>query len=271
MSKKYYVVKDQENELTGGVLPFKVLNYVPQNMIFPTNNVAQVSLDGKPIPPQLISAQPNIATPIYGNTYSNTIVSPYGNTFGNTYGNTYGSTLVNPLGNTLVSQYGNTLVNPLGNTLINPSGQNFVGPSNTPVPSPSINSSLYNPLVKPIFNDTVTNKTLFNSSLIQPPVFGPPIIKTGPYFQQQMPGLIKVMVGNEIVNINIPFNQFRNIINDIYFRSQTNNSDLKATFIINGPGLNTSINTSYNNMVQILNHIRKTYGDVTISGSNLRF
>lgn len=235
MSKKYYIVKDQENELTGGFIPFKVLNYSPYqinpNMIFPTNNVAQVSLDGKPIPPQVISTQPNFTSPIFGQN------TPQ---FFN-----------NPLGTPIGSQGISAVVNP---TL-------FSAVKSQPSMVPTIN-----PL--PIPNKSLFNVSTTPTTVIPAPIFGPPIIKTGPFYQQQMPGLIKVMVGSDIVNINIPFNQFRNIINDIYFRSQTNNTDLKATFIINGPGLNTSIQTSYSNMVQILNHIRKTYGDVTVTSNN---
>ena len=100
--------------------------------------------------------------------------------------------------------------------------------------------------------------------------YGPPIIKASPMIAQNVPGLIKIISGNHIFTINVPIRYMRNVVNDIYFNAneKLDPTVTKVTFRIITPTIDSSISTTYDRMVQILDAISNKYTGLMYKANN---
>ncbi len=218
MSKKFYVVKNETDPMTGGVIPYKV-NY------FPSGFGPQF------IQPMPITKSTGISIPLE----SPFVSSPMPNYFPglgpqvNLTGKPFKPQVIG-MSSSIFSPYSPQVVNPFGQQL------NTYGPQ---------------------MNTT----------------FGAPIVKYGPLLQQKIPGLIKLVIGGNVISVSVPFNYFRNVVNDIYARAYTNinPADPKIKIQLISPSLNTTIDTSYTNMMKIIKYIENTYGNIGYNYNGMNF
>ncbi len=210
MSKKFYVVKNETDPMTGGVIPYKV-NYFPpifgQQLIQPMPITKSIGLSIPVESPAVFSPMPNYF-PGYG---------PQVNLTGKPF-----KPQVIGMSNSIFSPYGTQIVNPIGQQMI---------------------------------------------------TYGAPIIKYGPLLQQQTPGLIKLIIGDNIFSISIPFNYFRKVVNDIYDRAHINvkPEDIKTKIKFVSPIFNTTIDTTYTNAMAIIKHIENTYSNIGYAFNGMNY
>jgi hypothetical protein len=182
MSKKFYLVKDGANSITGGYWPYKIYGYSPY------------------IQPMAIKKSPgltlNLAPP---QTISPTLGFPFAPQF------------------------------------------NLTGKPSEPVFVPNL-----------------------------PVVMGAPIIKYGLLPSN---GTIRIMFGNNIISLNVPFTHFRRVVNDIYNMAFVNldPTEPKITVRITGMGTDTTIQTTTTKMWEILNHLDSTYDNITYNHNNVNY
>ena len=133
------------------------------------------------------------------------------------------------------------------------------------------------------------------------PTLGPPLIKLSPLVNQGTPATIKIISDDYVFNINVPFRDIRNVINDIYLNAQTSltpicssgvsgssgasgasgppeskcssispniNKPNQITFRIITPTIDSSISTTFDRMLEIIKHINKKYNNVTYTNNN---
>ena len=195
MSKKFYLVKNEINASTGGFIPYKVLNYYPsiiQPVPIPIKKTSGLSI---PL------GTPNLPAINYGSPYFN---APQ------------------------------------------------VSLTGKPIPSQFI--SAINPLM-------------------YTPTLGAPIIKYNLLAQHRTSGLLKIMIGSNIISINIPHMYFRKVINDIYYKAFTDidETEPKISIVISGPGINTTIKTTLKQILKIIRYIEKTYGGLTYAYNGINY
>ena len=175
MLKKFYIVKDQKDLYSGGIFPYKVLNYLPA------------------IQPMPITKTPSLSIPLISPSFS-PILSP-----------------------------------------------TSVAVKTCHMPSPVIGS---------------------------PCALGPPIVKLTPMINQNVGGTIKIIGDNFIFNLVIPIKYMRNVVNDIYLMANDNITDPKITFRIITPTLDSSVKTSFSQMIEIIKHISNKYSNITYKYDN---
>jgi hypothetical protein len=195
MSKKFYLVKNEVNPSTGGFIPYKVFNYSPS------------ILQPMPIP---INTSTGLSLPLESPSF-----------IGSNYGYPY---------------------------------YNAPQVSLTGKPIPPQFMSAYNPMT-------------------YAPTLGAPIIKYSPILQQRVPGIIKIVVGSNIIMINVPYMYFRQVINDIYYKAfnNLNETDAKIPVQISGPGIDTTIKTTSSKILEIVKYIENKYDGISYNYNGLDY
>jgi hypothetical protein len=95
-----------------------------------------------------------------------------------------------------------------------------------------------------------------------PFMMGAPIMKYGAY--QYGNGTITITFGNNIATLNIPYNCFRNVVNDIYNRAfvDLNPLEPKISVRISGMGIDTIIQTTLAKIHGIISYLNTTYNGI---------
>ena len=231
--KKFYIVNDYKDLLSGKVIPHKVLDYLPMNNNIMGQQFQQIPItkhtgltisSESPIMPinspfmydpyqnmsitrtPIIQQNPSINNTMYGppiiklSPYTNQINNNSNGIFG--YNNIYGSNGLNGLN----SIYGTNVLN----------GSNGLNGLN------------------------------------------------GVYGSNGMYGTVKIMSDNNIFTLNVPINNLRNVVNYIYMNAQ-GNLDLtqpRVTFRIITPTIDSSISTTFNRMLEIVKVINSKYSNI---------
>jgi hypothetical protein len=114
------------------------------------------------------------------------------------------------------------------------------------------------PLGLPIMNAYNPNVSVSRT------LIGPPIIKLSPMINQNASGEIRIILGNNTFTMTVPYNNIRDVVNEIYMSVNTglDATKPKITFRIVTPSLDSSISTTYDKMMEIVKTINDKYANV---------
>jgi len=229
MLKKFYIVKDYKDLTSGQVIPQKVLDYLPASLFNPFLRQPQI----QPIP----------------------ITKSQGIVIG-TQSPSFGLSTISPITPIPAGPYATMQVSrtPL---LPNNNGCNSCGQQTTLLPMRSSCNTCNPPPIQIPINRCGTATSPCGNQI----QLGPPIIKTTPMIAQNVPGIVKIVSGSNVFNVNVPIRHIRDVVNDIYFNANTGIDPLspKVMFRIITPTIDSSIATTYDKMVQIMNDINNKY------------
>jgi hypothetical protein len=213
--KKFYIVNDYKDLLSGKVIPRKVLDHLPIStfapMVHPMPIKKYTGLSLSPTSPGLSSFSPVMP-----------IIDPYNQ------------------------------LSPMSPTVsISPWGPETLGPA---IGLNMLNSPL-----------AINRPMAINT-------FGPPIIKLSPLISQNIPGTIKIISDTNVFTLNVPYQNLRQVVNYIYLNAndKIDQTKPKITFRIITPTIDSSITTTFDKMIDIVNHINKNYTNITYIAPNGR-
>lgn len=241
--KKFYIVKDETDLLSGNIIPKKVLNYMPGNSFGNFSNFSNFNPVFQPIrksselvinPASSIKFSPLSATPVY---------SPFHNPVTVTK-----AIMPLPLQGS-VSSCGSLPSNNCSSNVL-------------PVKTLPLNSSC--------------GVSSCSSTILPFPrqtSYFPPIVKLSPMINAGIGGTVKIISPTTTYSINVPAMNMRSVVNDIYLNSQTNLNPLeqKITFRIITPTIDSSLQTTQEKMLEIVKMINNKYSNLTYlsdSGKN---
>lgn len=225
MLPKFYIVKDEKDLVSGKIIPRKVLNYMPFGFGNPAMSPVMLP---KPIKTATdLTVSPGISPVMFG------------------------APTLSPMLPTKI-KYAPSL------TISESSPFLSVGPGALSATSP-FGSVEYRrtPLIP-------SSPCGMPCSKGEPLVLGPPIIKTSNLISQNIPGIVKIMAGNNIYSINIPPTYIRNIANEINkYAAIVDSAGPLAQFRLITPNIDWSANISSKKIFDFVDSINRRYPGLT--------
>lgn len=229
--KKYYIVEDVKDQ-EGGFISYTVPQYYPLGISRPILKIPS----GPPMPygNSLVDLPSGMVTPVKTSSLSNMISSFLPGTFGQTFGQ--------PFAQPFTQSYNQTM-SPTMNALITPS----MRPISPMAVQPLSVFSPMGPMLTQPFVPTGAN------------IMGSPILASNVLIPNNI--TIRIIGPFDEFYIRVPFRYMRNVIDDLYFMIAEKKVDdnRKVAFNIISPTLNTTINTSVQNMVDVIKKINDKY------------
>ena len=258
--KKFFIVNDYKDLISGKIIPQKVLDYIPASTFMPYGSGMGSGMGSfvssmQPVPVQKFSGltiplnQPGINSVGLMNPYPDVTVgrAPL---FGSIGSNGCGS--ITPCGSS-------------GLYLPPPPPVNTFGPSTGCGSSSGCGSSgIYLPPPPPVNTFGPSSGCGSSSPCSSSNTYGPPIIKLTPMMNSGLPATINIISDTSTFTMSVPYRHLRSVVNEIYLNSRTGLDATKPeiTFRIITPTNDLSLMTTYEKMLEIVKNINTKYSNV---------